>query len=104
MCKNMPAEWQNKLMHASFKAENIFFMSSDVMSDGNGFGSQTVKPETSPISLSLNFTDTEKQTEVFNKLADGGTVTMPLQDTFWGARFGMLNDRFGIRWMFNCDK
>jgi len=32
----------------------------------------------------------------------GGQVTMPLQDTFWGARFGMLTDAFAIRWMFNC--
>ena len=33
----------------------------------------------------------------------GGTVTMPLQDMFWGARFGMLKDTFGVQWMFNCE-
>lgn len=41
--------------------------------------------------------------KVFQRMAEGGTVTMPLQDTFWGARFGMLRDRFGVNWMFNCD-
>ena len=40
----------------------------------------------------------------FDALSEGGSVTMPLQDTFWGARFGTLTDAFGIRWMFNCEK
>ncbi|HTY54572.1 MAG TPA: VOC family protein [Candidatus Binataceae bacterium] len=39
----------------------------------------------------------------FEALAAGGKVTMQLQDTFWGARFGMLTDAYGIRWMFNCE-
>jgi PhnB protein len=38
----------------------------------------------------------------FAALSEGGSVTEPLQDTFWGARFGMLVDRFGVRWMFNA--
>jgi PhnB protein len=40
---------------------------------------------------------------VFAALSEGATITMPLQDTFWGARFGMLVDKFGINWMFNFD-
>jgi PhnB protein len=40
----------------------------------------------------------------FDALANGGKVTMPLQDTFWGAKFGTLTDTFGINWMFNCEK
>lgn len=47
--------------------------------------------------------DTRGETErLFNALADGGVVEMPLQDMFWGAYFGSLTDQFGIRWMFNC--
>ena len=38
---------------------------------------------------------------MFDKLADGGNVTMPMQETFWARRFGMLTDKFGINWMFN---
>ena len=47
--------------------------------------------------------DTRAETErLFKALADGGKIEMPLQDMFWGAYFGSLADRFGIRWMFNC--
>lgn len=47
--------------------------------------------------------DTRAETErLFNALAAGGKVEMPLQDMFWGAYFGSLVDQFGIRWMFNC--
>ncbi|WP_269531882.1 VOC family protein [Chitinimonas sp. BJYL2] len=48
-------------------------------------------------------TDTRQQTEeLFAALAEGGVVEMPLQDMFWGAYFGSLTDKFGLRWMFNC--
>ena len=47
--------------------------------------------------------DTRAETErLFAALAVGGKVEMPLQDMFWGAYFGSLDDRFGVRWMFNC--
>jgi PhnB protein len=47
--------------------------------------------------------DTRAETDrLFNTLAEGGTVEMPLQEMFWGGYFGSLSDRFGIRWMFNC--
>jgi PhnB protein len=39
----------------------------------------------------------------FDALAVGGKVLMPLQDMFWGAKFGMLRDAYGISWMFNCE-
>jgi PhnB protein len=47
--------------------------------------------------------DTRAETDrLFDALAAGGKADMPLQDMFWGAYFGSLTDRFGIRWMFNC--
>lgn len=47
--------------------------------------------------------DTRAETErLFNALASGGKVEMPLQDMFWGAYFGSLTDRFGVKWMLNC--
>ncbi|MFN0178238.1 MAG: VOC family protein [Gemmatimonadales bacterium] len=47
--------------------------------------------------------DTRAETErLFTDLGAGGTVDMPLQEMFWGSYFGILTDRFGIRWMFNC--
>jgi PhnB protein len=54
--------------------------------------------------VSLDFDDADDMAKKFDALAVGGTVQMPLNDTFWGARFGMLVDAHGIRWMFNCQK
>lgn len=56
------------------------------------------------ISINLQ-PDTRKETErLFNALAEGGKVGMPLMDMFWGSYFGHLVDRFGIPWMFNCEE
>lgn len=49
--------------------------------------------------------DTREETRrLFGALSDGGVVEMELQDTFWGAYYGSCTDRFGIRWMFNCEE
>jgi PhnB protein len=55
-------------------------------------------------NVSINLEpDTRSETErLFNELGEGGNVTMPLQDMFWGAYFGTLTDRYGVQWMFNC--
>ena len=52
--------------------------------------------------VNLSFDDVADMKKKFDALAAGGQVTMPLQDTFWGAKFGMLKDAFGVQWMFNC--
>ena len=91
-----PAGFKDKIMHATFQAGDLTFMVSDC---GPG---QTVQGGTN-MSLSLNFKTVEGIDKTFAALSDGATVTMPLQDTFWGAKFGMLVDRFGINWMFNHD-
>jgi PhnB protein len=54
------------------------------------------------VSLSLEVEDTGKLETLFIKLSAGGAVKMPLEDTFWGARFGMFTVKFGIPWMMNC--
>jgi len=53
-------------------------------------------------SVALQNNDPTEAERVFNALAEGGKVKMPLQQTFWAERFGMLVDRFGIPWMVNC--
>ena len=55
------------------------------------------------VSLSIQADDTTQLEKLFNSLSSGGKVTMPLADAFWGARFGMFIDKFGIHWMMNCD-
>lgn len=60
-------------------------------------------PYTRGTNFSINI-DCESVSEIeklFKAFSEGSQVTMPLQDTFWGARFGMITDRFGISWMFN---
>jgi PhnB protein len=61
-------------------------------------------PESGNVHVSLDFDDPADQKKKFDALSAGGKVTMPLQDTFWGAKFGMLVDAYGISWMFNCNK
>ena len=54
-------------------------------------------------SVSINTDSREEALNLFTKLSEGGKVTMELQDTFWGAYFGMWEDKFGIQWMVNYD-
>jgi PhnB protein len=88
------ADYKQKIMHAEFKAEGIYLMASDSMPG---------QPLTAGdmVQLSINLTDAQEQEAIFSKLSAGGKVDMPLQDTFWGASFGMLTDKYGIRWMLN---
>ena len=53
------------------------------------------------ISIALNYDSVEKAQQVFDALAEGGTMTMPFSDTFWAKKFGMVKDRFGCRWIVN---
>lgn len=82
------------IMHAEFKAENVFFMATDGMSPKNA-------PPSNQITLNIGFDSAEEQTRVFDALSNGGEVKMPLEKTFWGARFGIVTDPFGISWMLN---
>ena len=55
-------------------------------------------------SVTLSIDEPAEAERVFAALSAGGTVTMPIQETFWARRFGMLVDRFGTPWMINCEK
>lgn len=93
--EHMPPDWGDKVLHARFSIDGNVLMASDAppgqFSQPQGF------------SLSLALKDTEKGQELFNKLAEGGTVQMPFGPTFWAKGFGMCVDRFGIPWMVNCE-
>lgn len=90
--------WKDKIMHATFQAGSLTLMVSDIMEPDNEVTNGT------NTQLSLNFKQEEDIDRVFAAMSEGAKITMPLQDTFWGAKFGMLVDRFGINWMFNHDK
>ncbi len=91
------AEDRNRVMHARLEVGGGVVMVSDSMPD------QPV-PKESNVHIALHFEDVKEMTRKFEALSAGGKVTMPLGDTFWGATFGMLTDRFGVGWMFNCEK
>ncbi|WP_400193305.1 VOC family protein [Hymenobacter sp. B81] len=91
----LPVAVQAGIMHACLTKGPLTLMASDA----NG---QPVTPG-STITLSLNCTSAEEISTWFARLAEGGQVTMPLEETFWGATFGMLTDRFGMPWMLNFD-
>ncbi len=89
-----PSE-DEKIMHAALHvSELISFMASDTP---NGMD----RPNGSAISMSLNGDNDEELTSYFNKLAEGGTITLPLEQAPWGDKFGMVKDQFGINWMVN---
>ncbi|MGH9583533.1 MAG: VOC family protein [Bryobacteraceae bacterium] len=96
MADKMPAEWRDKVMHASLKLGNQLLLGSDPPPE------QYQKPQGFSVCLSANNpADAER---MFHALAENGTVQMPFQKTFWSAGFGMLVDRFGIPWMVNCEE
>lgn len=92
----MPAEAKDRIMHARLTKGNGAIMASDNMPGmaftlGNNF------------SISIDCDSAEEIDKLFNALGENGNLTMPLQKTFWAARFGMLTDQFGINWMFNLN-
>ena len=93
-----PEAYKNYVLHAQLVAEGVSFMMSDTMPE---YGE--IK-KGSDVMLMLDFDNEAEQTKVFEALAQGGQITMPLEDTFWNARFGSLIDKFGFNWSFNCDK
>ena len=91
---DMPGkDWfKGKIMHCTLKGGDVTFMASD---------SPKASPEAKKISLSLNGTDDAKMRKIFDQLAEGGKVSMPLKKQFWGDVFGSLMDTYGVEWMMN---
>ncbi len=95
--QDIPKERANLVMHAHLQTTTMTLMASD---------SQPNEPSKhgDNVTLMLYFDDTEEQKKLFDALAEGGKIVMPLQDTFWNAIYGQLVDKFGIIWQFNYDK
>ena len=93
---HVPAEWRDKILHARLVFGDNVLMASDAP-PGH-------REKMQGFSVSLVMKDPAEAERIFNALSDGGTVTMPLAETFWAAKFGMFRDRFGTPWMVNCEK
>ena len=88
----LPPGFENKIMHASFRIAGNVLMASDGCEVGAQFKG---------FSLSISVATEAEADHYFAVLSDGGQVQMPLAQTFWSPKFGMLTDRFGIGWMVN---
>ena len=97
---DFPKDARDKVMHARIsKNGSTVLMASDALA-GHG---APFRPGNN-FSISLDCESLDEIERLFTALSENGKVTMPLQDTFWGARFGMITDQFGINWMFNFEK
>jgi PhnB protein len=96
MAEHVPAEWRSKIIHARMMVGDKVLMGSDAPPDRfekmQGF------------SVTLGIDDPAEAERVFHALAANGTVRMPIGETFWAVRFGVLVDQFGTPWMINCEK
>jgi PhnB protein len=89
----VPPGSEDRVMHACLRVGESMVMASDGRCSG--------QPGFQGFSLSLAVPDATAADRVFAALADGGYVQMPLGETFWSPRFGMVSDRFGVGWMVN---
>jgi len=93
--EEVPANWRDKILHAKLTVGETTMLASDAppghYKEPQGF------------SIALQVKDPAEAERVFYALAEKGTVTLPLQQTFWAPRFGMLVDRFGVPWMVNSE-
>ncbi len=96
MAAQMPSEAAANILHSTLTKEALVLMGSDMI------GSSLTKGNV--ISLCMNCANEEEMSEYFSKLSVGGNVKMPLHQSFWGATYGELTDKYGMNWMFNYSK
>ncbi|MEI9944430.1 MAG: VOC family protein [Chitinophagaceae bacterium] len=93
----MPAKMKKSILHAMLINKKIILMGSDMISD-KGF------TKGNSISLMLNCSSEKEIRNFYKKLSDGGDATHPLENSFWGALFGDLTDKFGNQWLLHFAK
>ena len=96
MAAQTPPEAQGKIVHARLDFAGQWLMGSD--------GMPGCYEAMKGFSVTVNVDEPTEADRVFHALAEGGTVRMPIAETFWAKRFGMVTDRFGTPWMVNCEK
>ena len=96
MAEQTQPQWRNKIMHARMSVGDEMLMASDAPPDRY----EAMRG----IMVTLGIDDPGEAERIFRALSEKGTVQMPIQETFWAARFGMLVDQFGTPWMVNCEK
>lgn len=99
MAQTVPANERERIMHVALPiGKGTVLMGSDILESMG----QTLNPGNN-FYVAISPDSKEEANKLFTGLAAGGKVTMPLEDAFWGAYFGMCVDKFGIQWMVNYD-
>jgi PhnB protein len=96
MAAQTAPEDKDRIMHARLKAGDMVLMGADAPP-------QFYQPAQGMV-VSVSVDAPAEADRIFKALSESGTVKMPIQETFWAQRFGMLIDRFGTPWMVNCEK
>lgn len=96
LADNVPPDWGERVMHASITIGEQVLMGADVAPD------QYEAPK--GMSLSIHTPSVDEAERIFGELAEGGRVVMPLEETFWAPRFGMVVDRFGVPWLISAEE
>lgn len=95
MADQFPGELADKVMHARLRVGDSLLMGGDQLGEYQ-------QPKGFCVAISVD--EPEEAERVFSALAENGSVQMPMAETFWARRFGMLTDQFHIPWMVNCEK
>jgi PhnB protein len=96
MAAMVSKEWGPKIMHARMQVGDQTLLGADAPPE------RYEQPQ--GFSVALHIDEPAEAERAFGVLSEGGKITMPIQETFWAHRFGMLVDRFGTPWMINCGK
>ena len=96
MAADLPSEAGAHVLHSALVKDNLVLMASDMI------GAALVKGN--DISLCLNCQHDDELATIFTRLSDGGEVKTPLHQSFWGATYGELTDRYGVNWMLNFSR
>lgn len=96
----MPADVRNMIVHISLPIGNGNMLMATDAPESMGFNLSAGNN----MYICINPDTEEEANKLFNGLAEGGTIGMPLQKMFWGALYGDVTDRFGIKWMLNYDE
>ena len=96
LADEVPPEWRGKILHTRMMVGDVALMGGDELPE------DYIAPQ--GFNVTLNVEQAADAERIFAALSESGTVTVPLQKTFWAVRYGMLTDQFGIPWMINCER
>jgi PhnB protein len=96
----IPSDLGDKIMHIALPLGKNMLMGTDAM-EGLGQGALTMGNN---FYITIHAESKDEADKFFKGLSDGGKIELPMNDTFWGAYFGMLKDKYGVQWMISYDK